>query len=345
MYIIYFYIKLKTTRIMMNLQTEYAGLQLKNPLIVGSSSLMGSLENLKRLEELGASAVVLKSIFEEEITNEFEKVLNEADANTDREYLDYFDDKIKNDNLTEYIDLIHRAKKELSIPVIASINCYSVHEWTYFVKKIEEAGADAIELNIFYFPADFSNSSKKMEKRYLHIIEKVVASTKIPVVVKMSQYFTNLGAMIKKVSKTGVAGVTLFNRFYKPDINLDRNELVTASVFSTPQEYVIPLQWAALMHSKIKIPMAASTGIHDGESFVKLLLAGASANYIVSSLYKNGFEVITEILAYLEKYLVDNNFESVQEIIGLLSQKNIVNPKYYERAQFMKYFSDAVDIV
>ena len=330
---------------MANLNTTYAGLQLKNPLIVGSSSLMGSITNLKRLEELGAGAVVLKSIFEEEITNEFDKILNEADASNDSEYLDYFDAKIKNDNLTAYLDLIKEAKKELSIPVIASINCHSMHEWNYFVNKIEEAGADAVELNIFYFPADFNKSSKKMEKRYLEIIKRVVTKANIPVVVKMSQYFTNLGGMIKKVSKTGVAGITLFNRFYKPDINLATEELTTASVFSSPQEYVIPLQWMALMNPRIDTKMAASTGIHDGESFVKLLLAGASANYIVSSLFKNGFEVITEILTYLEKYLEDNNHDSVNDIIGLLSQKNIKNPKYYERAQFMKYFTDAADIV
>ena len=330
---------------MKKLHTEYAGLQLKNPLIVGSSSLMGNIKNLKKLEKLGAAAVVLKSIYEEEITNEFDSILKEAEAKGDKEYLDYFDAKIKNENLSEYINFIKEAKKEINIPVIASVNCYSMHEWTYFAKKIEEAGADAIELNIFNFPLDFEYSSKKMEKRYLKIIKKVVTSVNIPVVVKMSQYFTNLGMMIKKVSKTGVSGITLFNRFYQPDINLKTNELVNANIFSTPEEYVIPLQWMALMNPKIDTKLAASTGIHDGESFVKLLLAGASANYIVSSLFKNGFEVITEILTYLEKYLNDNKYETVNDIIGLLSQRNIKNPKHYERAQFMKHFTDSPDVV
>jgi len=327
---------------MANLSTEYAGLKLKNPLIIGSSSLTGSVTLLKQFEELGASAIVLKSIFEEEITNEFHKIINEFDAKGETDqHVDYFDKKIKQDNLTNYINLIKEAKKELNIPIIASINCISAHEWTYFVKKVEEAGADAVELNIFYFPADFKNSSKKIEKRYLKIIKQVKQETTIPVVVKMSQSFTNLGEMIQKVSKIGINGITLFNRFHKPDINLKTRELVTASVFSSPDEYLIPLQWMALMSGRVDIKMAASTGIHDGESFVKLLMAGASANYIVSSLFKNGFEVIEEILTYLDKYLNDNNYKSVTDIIGLLSQPNIENPKYYERAQFMHYFTDA----
>jgi len=221
----------------------------------------------------------------------------------------------------------------------------SSHEWLYFIKQIEEAGADAVELNIYYFPADFSVSSKTMEKSYLKIIEKAKESATIPVTVKMSPYFTNLGRMIDKVSRLDVDGITLFNRFYKPDIDIETKELVVASVFSSPKEYVIPLQWVALMSNHVDVNMAASTGIHDGESFVKLLLAGASANYIVSSLYKNGFEVIETILAYLENYLKENNFESVFEIIGLLSQNQMSNQKHYQRAQFMKYFSDAIDIV
>jgi len=326
---------------MANLSTEYAGLKLKNPLIVGSSSLTSNIHNLIEFEKMGASAIVLKSIFEEEITHEFDKIITEVDnkGETDQ-HVDYFDKKIKQDNLDEYIQLIKDAKKELSIPIIASINCVSLHEWIYFLQKIEEAGADAVELNIFYFPADFNNSSKKIEKLYIKIIKEVKKAAKIPVVVKMSQYFTNLGEMILKVDKTGVDGITLFNRFYKPDIHLEFKEIVTASVFSNEKEYLIPLQWVALMSKRSKAPMAASTGIHNGESFVKLLMSGASANYIVTSLFINGFEVITEILDFLNDYLDKNNYKSVNDIIGILSQENINNPKYYERAQFMKYFTD-----
>ena len=326
---------------MANLNTTYAGLNLKNPLIIGSNNLTANIQNLKDFEKLGASAVVLKSIFEEEITNQFNKIINEVDTKGETDqHVDYFDKKIKQDNLNNYIQLIKDAKKELSIPVIASINCISLHEWLYFVQKIEAAGADAVELNIFYFPADFKNTSKKIEKRYVKIIKQVKKKAKIPVIVKMSQYFTNLGEMILKVDKTGVDGITLFNRFYRPDIQLNSKEIITASVFSHPKDYLIPLQWIALMAKRNKATMAASTGIHHGESFVKLLLAGANANYIVSSLFVNGFEVITEILNYLNNYLDKNNYKSVTEIIGLLSQENIDNPKYYERAQFMQYFTD-----
>jgi dihydroorotate dehydrogenase (fumarate) len=326
---------------MANLNTTYAGLKLKNPLIIGSNSFTANIHNLKEFERLGASAIVLKSIFEEEITHEFNKVIDEVDTKGETDqHIDYFDKKIKQDNLTAYIELIKDAKKELNIPIIASINCISLHEWLYFVQKIEEAGADAIELNIFYFPADFKNSAKKIEKRYIKIIKKVKESANIPIIVKMSQYFTNLGEMILKVDKTGVDGITLFNRFFRPDIHLASKEIITASVFSHPKDYLIPLQWVALMEKRTKAPMAASTGIHNGESFVKLLMSGASANYIVSSLFLNGFEVIEEMLAYLNDYLDKNNYKSVNDIIGMLSQENIDNPKYYERAQFMQYFTD-----
>jgi len=330
---------------MANLEVQYAGLNLKNPLIIGSSSVTGNTIGLKRLEKAGAAAVVLKSIFEEEILNEYEDILKDAASKGERDHnLDYFDTKIKKDNLTEYISLIESAKKELSIPVIASVNCFSSHEWLYFLKKIEEAGADAVELNIFYFPADFKNSGKKIEKNYLKIIKKAKESVSIPVIVKMSQYFTNLGDMIVKVAKTGVDGIALFNRFYKPDIDLKKNEIVTASVFSSANDYVIPLQWVALMKDRINTNMAASTGIHDGASFVKLLLAGTDVNYVVSTIFKNGDKVIGEILNYLNDYLDKNNHKSVTDIIGKLSQGNIKEPKHYERAQFMKYFSDRKDI-
>jgi len=331
---------------MANLEIEYAGLKLKNPLIVGSSSLTSNTINLKKFEKQGAAAVVLKSIFEEEIRNEYEDILRESASKGEKDHnLDYFDTKIKKDNILEYITLIKSAKSELSIPVIASVNCISSHEWLYFLKKIEAAGADAIELNIFYFPADFNNSSKKIEKRYLNIIKKAKASISIPVIVKMSQYFTNLGDMILKVSETGVDGIALFNRFYKPDIDLKNNKIVTASIFSSPHDYVIPLQWIALMKNRINTNLAATTGIHDGESFVKLLLAGADVNYIVSAIFKNADNAISEILNYLNNYLDKNNYASVKEIIGLLSQGNIKDPKHYERAQFMKYFSDRKDII
>ncbi len=331
---------------MKNLQTTYAGLALKNPLIVGSSSLTGSMANLKKFEELGASAVVLKSIFEEEITREFHHILDEAEASGEiNQYLDYFDAKIKNDNISDYLSLIKEAKKNLEIPVIASVNCVTPHEWRYFVKQIEKAKADAIELNIFYFPADFNQSGAKLEEKYLNIIQQTLSDTHIPVVAKISPYFSNLGAMIQKISKTGVAGITLFNRFSKPDIDLEKGELHLASVFSHPQDYLIPLQWTALMYNRIDVPMAASTGIHTAEAFVKLLLSGANANYIVSALFKKGFDVIPEMLNYLEAYLQKNNYQSVREIIGKFSQKNIKNPGYYERAQFMRYFTGAKDIL
>jgi len=331
---------------MANLKTRFAGLDLKNPLIVGSSSLTSKIDNLKKMAAHGAAAIVLKSFFEEEINNEFDQMLAEipSDKKIDAE-LDYYDRKIKHDNISSYLKLLKEAKEAVNIPIISSINCVSPHEWIYFLKLIEAAGADAIELNIYYFPADFKRSSSEIEKNYLDIIAKVKAEASIPIIVKMSPYFTNLGQMIKDVSELGVDGITLFNRFYKPDINLDTNELIPASVFSNPNEYLLPLQWIALMSGKVKTPLAASTGIHDGQAFVKLLLAGAHANYIVSALYEKGLEVIEEILGYLESYMHKNHYESVEQMIGKLNESNISNPKYYKRAQFMRYFTDKADVL
>ena len=325
----------------MDLSTKYLGLELKNPVIVGSSGLTDSVKKIADLEKFGAGAVVLKSIFEEEITMEYEKVLaEEAPSRYKDDYLDYFDYKIKEQNITNYIKLIADAKKAVKIPIIASINCNSSHEWTYFATKIEEAGADALELNIFVLPSTLDKSIEDIDHVYLEIINNVKNIIKIPLSIKISYYFSNLGRAIKVLSKTGVDGIVLFNRFYSPDIDLDKMEIISTNVFSTPQELPTSLRWIGIMANRVKCDLAASTGVHDGKAVVKQLLAGADAVQMVSCLYQNGPEYLKTVIKEIEEWMAEKGFDSVNDFRGKLSQEQFVNPTLYERVQFMKYFSD-----
>ncbi|MBE9483387.1 MAG: dihydroorotate dehydrogenase-like protein [Bacteroidetes bacterium] len=325
----------------MDLSTKYLGLELKNPVIVGSSGLTDSAKKIADLEKFGAGAVVLKSIFEEEITMEYEKVLEEeAPSRYKDDYLDYFDYKIKEQNITNYIKLIADAKKAVKIPIIASINCNSSHEWTYFATKIEEAGADALELNIFLLPSTLDKSIEDIDHVYLEIINNVKNIIKIPLSIKISYYFSNLGRAIKVLSKTGVDGIVLFNRFYSPDIDLDKMEIISTNVLSTPQELSTSLRWIGIMANRIKCDLAASTGVHDGKAVIKQLLAGADAVQMVSCLYQNGPEYLKTVIQEIEEWMTEKGFDSVDDFRGKLSQEQFVNPTLYERVQFMKYFSD-----
>ena len=325
----------------MDLSTKYLGLELKNPVIVGSSGLTDSVKKIADLEKFGAAAVVLKSIFEEEITMEYEQVLSEeAPSRFKDDYLDYFDYKIKEQNLSKYIKLISEAKQKVKIPIIASINCTSSHEWTYFAKKIEEAGADALELNIFILPSTLDKSIDDIDHVYLEIINNVKNIIKIPLAIKISYYFSNLGRAVKVLSKTGVQGIVLFNRFYSPDIDLDKMEIISTNVFSTPQELSTSLRWIGILANRVKCDLAASTGVHNGKAVIKQLLAGADAVQMVSSLYQNGPEYMKTVIQDIETWMSEKGFKSIDDFKGKLSQEQSVEPTLYERVQFMKYFSD-----
>ena len=325
----------------MDLSTKYLGLDLKNPVVIGSSGLTDSVKKIADLEKFGAAAVVLKSIFEEEITMEYEKVLSEeAPSRFKDDYLDYFDYKIKEQNLNKYIKLISEAKQKVKIPIIASINCTSSHEWTYFAKKIEEAGADALELNIFILPSTLEKSVDDIDHVYLEIINNVKNIIKIPLAIKISYYFSNLGRAIKTLSKTGVQGIVLFNRFYSPDIDLDKMEIISTNVFSTPEELSTSLRWIGIMANRIKCDLAASTGVHGGKAVIKQILAGADAVQMVSTLYQNGPDYLKTVIKDMETWMADKGFDSIADFKGKLSQEQYVEPTLYERVQFMKYFSD-----
>ncbi len=329
-----------------DITTKFGGLELKSPIIVSSSGLTGSVKHLKEMEEAGAGAIVLKSIFEEEIIFEHNKVTEEAQKfGYDNENIDYFDFKIKQDNINKYTKLIQDAKATVNIPVIASINCVSGHEWTYFTKKIEDAGADALELNIFLLPSDTSKTAQEIEDTYFKVIEEVKKAVKIPLIIKMSSFFTNLGDMIKKVSNSGIDGLVLFNRYYNPDIDIKTKKITAANILSTPAELSLPLRWVAISAGKTGCPLAASTGVHNGEALIKMILAGTDAVEVASTLYVNGIAQIKKMNDELTKYLNDNNLESIKQIKGMASQMKAGNPAMFERVQFMRYFSDKEDII
>jgi len=274
---------------MVDLSTQYLGITLKNPVIAGSSGLTNSIKSIQELEKNGAAAVVLKSIFEEEIAFEYDDILKEAsEEGINLDQFDYYDFHIKGEKLDRYTTLISESKKAVSIPVIASINCVYSHEWTSFAKQLQSAGADALELNMFFLPTEFGRTSEEKEKAYFQIIEKVQKEVTIPIALKISYYFSNLGPMIQKLSETGIAGLVLFNRFYSPDFDIDKMQVVSSNVFSSPSDLTISLRWIAIMAERVKCDLAASTGVHDGVALIKQLLAGADAVQVASTLYQNG---------------------------------------------------------
>jgi len=326
---------------MIDLSVKYLGLQLKNPLIVGSSGLTNSVDDIKALEKHGAGAVVLKSIFEEEIRLEYEKEMNNiAFDDSNLEYYDYFDYQIKETNIKKYIELIQNCKKEIKIPVIASINCTSSTEWTFFAKKIQAAGADALELNAFFLPTDLNHSSSEIENKYFSLIENVAKEVSIPISLKISYYFSNLAAIIKKISETKVSGIVLFNRFYSPDIDIENRKVISTNVLSSPAELAISLRWIAIMANRVNCDLAASTGVHEGKDIIKQLLVGADAVQAVSTFYRNGASHIGTMLTEVETWMRENAYNLISDFKGTMSQTLSQNPEAVERVQFMKYFGE-----
>jgi len=325
---------------MVDLSTKFMGLNLRNPLIVGSSGLTDSVSGIKELETHGAGAVVIKSLFEEEIIAEIKEDMHRM---TSRQFIypetfDYMDEEPHEDTVRKYLNLIRDAKAAVSIPVIASINCVSSQKWTYFAREIEKAGADALELNLFILPSDFTRTAEENEKLYFQIIEEVLKVTKLPVCLKISYYASNLGQLIQKLSKTGISGLTLFNRFYSPDFDLENLQVISTNVLSTSSDLPISLRWIAIMADRVDCDLAASTGVHDGKAMVKQILAGANAVQVVSSLYRNGSRQIGSILAELSHWMEENGYHSLDDFRGKLSQARSSNPASFERVQFMKHF-------
>jgi len=326
---------------MTNLNVKYLGLDLKNPIIAGSCGLTNSIENLKAIEEAGAGAVILKSIFEEEIYLEFAHEFSKlGPMDNNLEFLDYYDYQIKKDNLKRYLSLIQEAKKELSIPVIASINCVTAHEWGFFAKKVEDAGADAIELNMFILPSNLSQTSQDNESMYFDIVSRIASKIKIPISLKISSYFSNLGGVIRDLSFTEIKGLVLFNKFYSPDVDINQQKIVGSDVLSHNNDYKLSLRWIGMMANRVNSDLSASTGIHDWQTVVKMLLVGATTVQVVSALYQDGFPVLTDMIQNLEKWMQENGYTSIADFKGKLSMDNSTNPAEFERVQFMRTFEE-----
>ena len=324
---------------MADLSTTYMGLRLANPLIVGSSGLTASAKAVGEAEAAGAAAVVLKSIFEEEIAAEYAEALAHAKAKgMSLESYDYYDYEIRGNRIAEYTDLVRESKKAARIPVIASVNCTWSREWASFAKELERAGADGIELNMFFLPSDMKRSSEEREREYFAVVERVRKEVRIPVALKISPYFSTLAQVITRLSRTGVSALVLFNRFFSIDFDVEKMCVTAANHLSTPAEIALPLRWVALMANRVSCDLAASTGIHDGTGVVKALLAGARAVQVVSALYRGGAGTVRSLLAELEAWMGRHGFKAIADFRGRMSQAQSEDPAVYERVQFMKHF-------
>jgi len=328
---------------MIDLKTTYMGLELRSPVIAGSCGLTSDVERMVAMEQAGVGAVILKSIFEEQINEETLGVLKSGygmhDAYPEAE--DYIKGYIRSNTIQKYVELVRVAKKRLTIPVIASINCFSGGEWVVFARKLQEAGADALELNVFILPLNEFKENSEVENMYFDIVSSIKRQVQIPLAVKISHYFTNLPAFVDKLKAFGANTITLFNRFYEPDINIDALTIGAAPVFSTPAELYTTLRWTGILSCADKqLEISASTGVHSGVDVVKLLLAGATTVQLCSVLYEKGVSVIGEINDFITSWMEKKAFHAVEEYRGLLSYSSIENPDLYERAQFMRYFSN-----
>lgn len=241
--------------------------------------------------------------------------------------------------------LINEAKEAVKIPIVASINCSFSYEWTQYARRLESAGADAIELNMFFLPTEQERSVEGVERAYFKVVEKVVETVSIPVALKISYYFTCLGQTIQKLSRLGISSLVLFNRFYSPDFDIERFEVAQTNVLSTPGDLVTSLRWVAMMSQKVDCDLAASTGVHDGEAVIKQLLAGAQAVHVVSALYKNGPLYIQTMLDTVEGWMTRHGYETLGDFRGKMSQDKSTDPSVYEKVQFMKYFSGQKDVL
>ncbi len=330
---------------MANLKTKYAGLELKNPIIASSSGVTDSVARVEKLAEAGVGAVVLKSIFEEEILLEMEEIMQNM---TSRPYIfpetmDFMDEEPHEDLTRKYLNLITDCKAKVDIPVIASINAVSNQKWTYLAAEIEKAGADAIELNMFALPSDVEKKSQEIEETYLAIVKEVISQVNIPVTVKISHYFTAMGNMLNEFVKSGVKGIVLFNRYYSADIDIEEEALTSSFILSNNSEIALPMRWIGLMSEKIDVDLVATTGIHTGEDVVKLLLAGAPAVEVASVLYRKDFSVVKEMTDFIANWMEKKGYENIEDFKGKLAHKGSQSSASWERVQFMKEFRHFVN--
>jgi len=323
----------------MNLETTYMGLKLKNPIVPSASPLSKEISNIKHMEDMGASAVVLESLFEEQITHETKELDHFLTQGTESfaEALSYFPDtEVYDFGPEEYLSHIQKCKDAVDIPIIASLNGVSIGGWIDYAKKMENAGADGIELNSYYLATNAEVSSQEIEDNYVEVLKAVKSSVKIPVAYKLSPFFTSMSAMAKRFDDAGADALVLFNRFYQPDIDLENLEVMPNIMLSTSHSMRLPLRWIAILHGRIKANIGATRGIHQGTDAIKMLMVGADVTMVCSDLLRNGIKRISEIILEMTKRMEDNDYESVEQMKGSMSYKSVAEPAAYSRANYMK---------
>ncbi|MFW5761520.1 MAG: dihydroorotate dehydrogenase-like protein [Cyclobacteriaceae bacterium] len=321
---------------MFDLSTQYLGLQLKNPIIISSSSLTNSVNGIVSCANSGAGAVVLKSLFEEQITAELQSIENDPSIEDHPEAADYIRNLGMDLQSDSYLKLIEEAKKAVDIPVIASLNCISKEKWLDYATQIEQAGADALELNIAIMPKDFNSLPEEIEDLVVDIVKNVRQKLSIPLAVKLGPYFTSIPRIVHRLQETGINGLVLFNRFYRPDVDIESLEMVPGYRYSTPEEISLSLRWIGILSRQVKIDLAGSTGIFDGTGIIKQILAGAKATQICSTIYINGFKQIGIMLERVKFWMQTHNYQALDDFRGILSHKATQKPAYYERLQYIK---------
>lgn len=322
---------------MERLATTYLGLELKNPIIVGSSPLTSSVDKLKKCEDAGAGAVVVKSIFEEQIDHDAAKMISETEGfvvHADGQ--DFLEEVSRNYYIDSYLSLVEKATEALDIPVIASVNCRTRGSWLDYVGRFSEAGADALELNYYILPSDMKRSTQEIEDEYFSVVKSAMDRAKLPLSVKMGSHFTSLANVVKRFDAMGVDGLVLFNRFYQPDIDIEKLTTKSSVVLSSPNDYTQSLQWTALLSAYLNCDICASTGIHSGETLVKMLLSGAKAVQVCSALMKGGHKVIDQMLGDLTAWMDRQGAETFVDFRGKMAHKRMDDPSQWERAQYMK---------
>ena len=323
----------------MDLSTQYLGLRLKSPFVPSASPLSEDLDNIKRMEDAGAAAVVLYSIFEEQIRSERYELHHHLTQGTESypEALSYFPDPTELFvGVEDYLKHIQRAKAATGIPIIPSINGCTLGGWIDFAKQIEQAGADALELNLYNIPTNLDQSGAEIERQYVDVLAAVKAAVTIPVAVKVSPFFTNFANMAKQFDEAGAAGLVLFNRFYQPDIELETLEVVPNVMYSTPMAMRLPMRWIAILYERIGADLAATSGVHRGTDAVKMIMAGASVTMLCSSVLRHGIKHIRVIEQELRDWMDEHEYSSVEQMRGSLSQKYCADPGAFERAQYIR---------
>lgn len=322
---------------MNKLETKYLGLTLKSPLIAGSSKLTSTLDQVREAEDYGAGAVVLKSLFEEQINYYISQIpISQAYPEAD----DYLASYTRSNSVDEYLNLVRKSKEALGIPVIPSINCYTSSGWTSFAKNIEDAGADAIEINVFLLPVDRKKTAEETEKIYFDLISKLKKNIRIPLALKIGYRFSNILYIIDQFYMRGVEGVVMFNRFFEPDVDIETMKIVPAGVFSRELEMRYVLRWIGMASAQdLRINISASTGVHNGGDALKYILAGADSVQVCSALYKKGVKHLKTMNGEISDWMDQKGFSSIADFRGRLNYANYEKPAVFERTQFMKYFS------